>query len=371
MTNLSNILEALEKLVYDIILSILLVPKTLVRIIFEPSWVSGYITQQLKQEDEKRFDEYVSPILFMILVALLPYTYITVAHWPEVVIRGPAEGIVNQEIRFTAEANLTSKTPPYEYEWYTDDGGTKTHQSNRLTDEETFVWETSGKKLILLDVTNRKGETRKSYPLYVQIREAGENISSTLISSEEPKPNLSGSVFFSALQAPSTIMTMFYLLGLPILLTSATEINRGHVLSRTSLKRAFFIHCYLVSPFYLALWTASIGIDFYAIESEWYFTYFVAGGVLLMVFWLTVVETGFLGRERGINKWKALAMVLFCIFTIPAALLILDFGSIHPEVFRLSLWGLFITFIMGIFLYNIVQVFRGRRKKAVTKRDHN
>lgn len=64
---------------------------------------------------------------------------------PEVVIRGPAEGIVNQEIRFTAEANLTSKTPPYEYEWYTDDGGTKTHQSNRLTDEETFVWETSGK----------------------------------------------------------------------------------------------------------------------------------------------------------------------------------------------------------------------------------
>lgn len=82
-------------------------------------------------------------------------------------------------------------------------------------------------------------------------------------------------------------------------------------------------------------------------------------------FWLTVVETGFLGRERGINKWKALAMVLFCIFTIPAALLILDFGSIHPEVFRLSLWGLFITFIMGIFLYNIVQVFRGRRKKRL------
>lgn len=371
MTNLSNILEALEKLVYDIILSILLVPKTLVRIIFEPSWVSGYVTQQLKQEDEKRFNEYVSPILFMILIALLPTTYINVVRWPEVVIRGPAEGIVNQEIRFTAEANLISLTPPYEYEWYTDDGGTKTHQSDLLIDEQAFVWETSGKKLILLNVTNSKGETQKSYSLHVQIRETGENVSNTLISSKELKPELSESLFFSALQAPSTIMRMFYLLGLPILLTLATEINRRHALSRTSLKKAFFIHCYLVSPFYLALWTASIGIDFYALESEWYFTYFVAGGALLMFFWLTVAETGFLGKERGINKWKALAVVLFCIFTIPTALFTLDFGSIHPEIFRLSLWGLFIILVMGIFLYNIVHVFQGYRKQAGIKRDRN
>ena len=371
MTNLSNVLEALEKLVYDIIISILLVPKTLVRIIFEPSWVSGYVTQQLKQEDEKRFDEYVSPILFMILIALLPATYLTVAHWPEVVIRGPAEGTVNQEIGFTAVANLTSKTPPYEYSWYTDDGGTKTHESDLLIDEQTFVWETSGIKLILLNVTNRNGEARGSYPLYVQIRETGDNISSTLISSKEPKPDLSESVFFSALQAPSTIKAMFYLLGLPILFTLATEISRGHSLSRTSLKRAFFIHCYLVSPFYLALWTASIGIDFYAIESEWYFTYFVGGGALLMVFWLTAVETGFLEKERGIKKWRALAMVLFCIFTIPAVLFILDFGFIHPEIFRLGLWGLFIVLVLAIFLYNIVHIFRGRCKQVGIKRDRN
>ena len=34
MINLSNILEGIEKLAYDIILSILLVPKTLIKVIF-------------------------------------------------------------------------------------------------------------------------------------------------------------------------------------------------------------------------------------------------------------------------------------------------------------------------------------------------
>lgn len=52
MIDLSKIFDSIEKLAYDILIWILLVPKTLVKILVEPSWVPGYVTKELNEKTE-------------------------------------------------------------------------------------------------------------------------------------------------------------------------------------------------------------------------------------------------------------------------------------------------------------------------------
>lgn len=364
MINLSNILEGIEKLAYDIILSILLVPKTLIKVIFEPAWVPDYVSQELKQKEEKRFDEYVSPVLFMILIALAPYIYYTTASQPEVVVRGPAEGTVAEAITFSAEADFISKTPPYEFVWYTEGTGFKENRIDHLFNDETFVWETSGNKLLHLKVTNSKGETRGSRPFYIQIRDAGESVSNIETSSLVSKTAVPETLFFNYLQGSSTIIIMFYLLSIPLLFALAGELFQGHPLSRTLLRRSFYIQCYYVSPVYLALWSMSLGIALFSIASEWFFMYFVGGGFMLMVIWLGAVETGFLSKERGIGKWKAFAIVLMCLSITTIIIFTIELAYDQPEFYRMSMWGFFITLVMGIFISNIIRIAKKRRQTS-------
>lgn len=68
MTSFTNLVETLEKLAFEILLWIIFIPKTLFKIIWNPSWVPGYINEELAK-DKGRFSEYVSPlVLFSIIV---------------------------------------------------------------------------------------------------------------------------------------------------------------------------------------------------------------------------------------------------------------------------------------------------------------
>ena len=360
MINLANILEDIEKLAYDIILSFVLVPKTLIKVIFEPDWFPEYVAQELKRKEEKRFDEYASPILFMILIALVPYIYFTIAHQPEVVVRGPAEGLIGESITFLADAHFISTVPPYQFVWGTDDHDYGFEKTEYLYSKHSFTWETPGKKLVFVSVSSSKGETRYSRPFYIQIREIGERVSDVEISSAVSQTDAPGSLFFSRLQGTSTIITVCYLLSIPVLLTLAAEMFKGYPLSRTRLKRPFYIQCYYVSPVYLALWSMALGITFFSIDSEWFLAYFVGGGFILMVFWLIAIETRFLSIERQISKRRAFAIVMVCASIITTVMFGIEFAYDQPEMFRLSMWGLFCILIIGIFSHNIIRFVKKR-----------
>ncbi|HKY52846.1 MAG TPA: hypothetical protein VJM08_01015, partial [Anaerolineales bacterium] len=79
MGNISDFLDEIERLAYKILLWVLLVPKSLLKIIFEPNWVPGYVRDELKGESREAFDKYMSPVVLFLIVTLIPallYSYI-------------------------------------------------------------------------------------------------------------------------------------------------------------------------------------------------------------------------------------------------------------------------------------------------------
>jgi len=72
MTTFTNLLESLEKLVFEILMWLVFIPKTLFKILRNPNWVPGYIEDEFKKKDG-RFSEYVSPLILLSLLFLLPF----------------------------------------------------------------------------------------------------------------------------------------------------------------------------------------------------------------------------------------------------------------------------------------------------------
>lgn len=70
--NIANVLEDFEKLAYKILMWVILVPKTVIKVVVDPGFVKGYVRQELASEKGKQFDEYVSPMLLYLGVTLLP-----------------------------------------------------------------------------------------------------------------------------------------------------------------------------------------------------------------------------------------------------------------------------------------------------------
>ena len=76
MTNLIGFLEGLEKLAYKILLWVILIPKTIAKVIIEPRWATRYIKNELENDAASPFDEYISPIILLLVAALLPVLFI-------------------------------------------------------------------------------------------------------------------------------------------------------------------------------------------------------------------------------------------------------------------------------------------------------
>ncbi|HKI52715.1 MAG TPA: hypothetical protein VJ987_01220 [Anaerolineales bacterium] len=71
-----KILQALEDLIFEVMAWIMLLPKTLMRVIFAPIKAIKYVNSEWEKKPEERFDEFLSPIFFWIIVAVLPLTYV-------------------------------------------------------------------------------------------------------------------------------------------------------------------------------------------------------------------------------------------------------------------------------------------------------
>jgi len=68
-----GIIKSIEGLIFEVLMWIILIPKTLIKVVGHPSWISQYIISELKKSKESRFDEYISPIFFLLLLNVIPY----------------------------------------------------------------------------------------------------------------------------------------------------------------------------------------------------------------------------------------------------------------------------------------------------------
>jgi hypothetical protein len=72
-----KLLKSLEGAVFEMALWVLLLPKTFFRVLRRPVWVLDYTTAELAKPEAERFDDYLSPVSFWLLVAVGPYLWAT------------------------------------------------------------------------------------------------------------------------------------------------------------------------------------------------------------------------------------------------------------------------------------------------------
>ena len=73
-----KIFQSVEDAVYEVMVWILLLPKTLFRSMFRPQWTIQYVNEEWEKQPDDRFDEYLSPVLLWLIVAVLPLTASTI-----------------------------------------------------------------------------------------------------------------------------------------------------------------------------------------------------------------------------------------------------------------------------------------------------
>jgi hypothetical protein len=75
--NFLNIIRSVEQFVYEIALWIVLIPKTIYKILVHPGTIKEYVESELAKEEKKQFEDQMSPILFWLMLVVIPsYTSI-------------------------------------------------------------------------------------------------------------------------------------------------------------------------------------------------------------------------------------------------------------------------------------------------------
>lgn len=71
-----KLIKFLEDFLFNLALWLLILPKTFVKIIMNPTWAATYIPDELSKEPDEQFDQYISPPLMIILCpVLITYLY--------------------------------------------------------------------------------------------------------------------------------------------------------------------------------------------------------------------------------------------------------------------------------------------------------
>ena len=364
MLDLTTILESIEKLAYDVLIWALLVPKTLIKIVIDPSWVRGYVTKELTQKDEARFDEYFSPIILIILTSLLPFVYSYLTPIPAATIQGPDEAKVNSDVDFNARADFISESGNFTYVWTADENASQTWQHDQTTDYVTFKWNTPGWKTITVMATNEQEEKLTQY-YDIYVLDPSEKPSQTASNTANPPENNNSIDYLDVLEGPMGIVATLIVLSIPLVFAIATESFRGYALTRSSLRRSFYIQCYYFAPFNLAIWSLLLGMLYFVTPKDFVFNLITLLVAAFMLLWLIWNETIAIAQERRIHSVLSFPIVLICLAAIVvfgiAAILLTD-----AETFRLFLEKFYGGVIALVVIAWIVQGVRRRSKRNKT-----
>jgi len=78
--NFLDILKSIEQAVYEIMLWVIMIPKTIFKIIRYPSKVPDYIQAELEKDEKKQFADNMSPVILWLLLVIIP-AYMLIRHF--------------------------------------------------------------------------------------------------------------------------------------------------------------------------------------------------------------------------------------------------------------------------------------------------
>jgi len=73
-----KLFQSIEDAVYEVMVWVLLLPTTFFRSMFRPRWTIEYVNEEWEKKPEDRFDEFLSPVLLWLIVAVFPLTISTI-----------------------------------------------------------------------------------------------------------------------------------------------------------------------------------------------------------------------------------------------------------------------------------------------------
>jgi hypothetical protein len=67
-----RLLTGLNEALYEVVVYLVILPKTLVKVIIAPKWISQYIEAELRKDASERFNEYAAPMVFFVAFCVMP-----------------------------------------------------------------------------------------------------------------------------------------------------------------------------------------------------------------------------------------------------------------------------------------------------------
>ena len=407
MQTIMEILEKFENLIYKFLVWIVLIPKTLLQVVLHPDWAPSYIEQELG-EGKSRFDEYFSPVVLLLLVALLPFVFWNFLPVPGIEITSPSTENPTRARNVDFEANITFistsakgfVTTFWRVEKQRYDGGNLSYavlQQDRYTDNpeesnsldyftyspidtntirDTYGYEFSegGEYWVVVDASkfDSDGYLIETYTDAIQII-VPENLEENVTVYARTKPGETKPLLESVTNQLKSEKTIFLALGLlipPLLFALAIKLFSKEPLSEDNLKATFYVQCYYFAPIAFIFWATRYAGWFFT--PDVFFRYdtdanlIVLLPLVLAVFWFISVQTYAISRERNISAWLALLIVLVCMFILGAGTLIIVFNDdpgVQDVTRKSSIW-LYPLLAVGLLTtYHILSIIQKRKEK--------
>jgi len=408
MKGIVDILEQLEKLMYKILMWIILIPKTIVWITIHPERIQEYIKQELG-EGKSRFDEYMSPMVLFLVVALIPAVVVTILPSYGVTLDSPSinEPSASRHLDFNAKSvfKSTDTNGYYEFIWTIykiDENGDlvspainqirhtnnfnkfdtpgyefvffNTANANTVQDAWDYNFGAVGDYVVFIDAfkLDAKGNTidyaYNDISVYIP-QDFAENVYVSVYNPKNPvKPGESTSgieKLSGQLKAESTYLIALGLLILPMAFTLAIKLFSSETVSEDMLREAFYAQCYYFTPLSLAFWATFYSITYTTSDIFFYndtATLILFLPPILAFVWFVVVETGAIAEGRRISKWKAFLIAFVCIvMLLVGGLILADVVSDlqYQDYARQNMIRLYPIAALGLLIFFGIEWYKG------------
>ncbi|MCC6299177.1 MAG: hypothetical protein IT314_07755 [Anaerolineales bacterium] len=392
MKSIFTVFLDIEKLIYKVLMWVILVPKTLVNITLNPAWAPGYVKDEL-ENDESPFDEFISPIILLLIVALIPALAFNLLPTYGATISTPAETqpTTDRILSFDVRTDFRSSSTQMEYFhiWSVSrvgeqpapvtqadgsvslvSGGVAVFEpevhfptspknlvievdDNTATDKFIFNFPEPGEYLVSVtagkynpdrfDPQSGAGAPTETYATSLRVVVPARTDQPVVITNEQSKKDAEAAKtvgvesFTAQAQRENTIFLALALMLPPLLFALATKLFTTAI-GEDTLKENFYTQCYYFSPLSLAIWASYYARYFFTSDAYLYADSNLAIQIiwlptLLAALWFVRAEVKTLEDARGINGVRALTITLVCIaILLFAAGAIFQFATLQDNV---------------------------------------
>jgi hypothetical protein len=382
MFNVISVLDGFEKLLFEILSWSLFIPKTLIKILWDPDWVSSYVENELSKEKE-RFSEYISPLILLPIIVIGIYGLMEISgrRWGE--INGPDTSLVGEDVTFYAEPifrwrgkligevweifNETERTKEFELLRYGDteysemidfekliteyehsESLQKKNYINDVSSQLTYTWLEPGRYTIYVSFFSSAGENTEFRPAAHQINVFAQDQTPEGVSQNVDNNSRNQNVFSSRERAFTVALIA---LLLPLWLGICEELLKGKKPDRNRLKRNIYIQSLYVAPLALVIVIAALAENHATpLPPNWIasqmnismvFSIFALGFAIATVAWFLIAEARYLSNEIGISVWLGGVTAMFLVIMVLLLILLMFEKKFWVYCYVITLTGLF------------------------------